>query len=857
MRIRERLLIGVICLAPSLAAQTWPVNPARIKGAGQDSVGQVWAIGYAPTLGLYRWENEQWRAVPIEGLPGNAQPMAAASGSDGAVYCVWSAGLNVHPVTRHQGTASLILAQFTGALADSPSIFVDSHGNVWITERGPHIYRVTPQGRAECIYTIPDEDYLSTRPLRAARPLFNPVHATADGLGRIWFWSGGMVSRSGLMTLRQILIFDGDGFKPVPQIAGESREAPWAVEPDGPDHMWVAIPDDQLYQVDTKTLVFAPVVEPENQAFRRVQRIFAVGQETFLISNSALRLPEPGGEGRFSALWRLKKDAWERVVNGIDMAPEVTQDPERVLVAVPEGFWAGANGSGPWFIPSGQGAPVHIDWHYGWPFDKGQAIFHLPDGRLLLIALNQGSIAMKPADLMAAFQSPAGIRTLNPVHTFVQDRRGHFWGLLTSADSALSEWDGSSWKQHALPEDFSDARRYSFAADSDDHIWLVINPCEGFVTVFDSVQGTFQTYPDFPTALQAQLPRHPKFSAENRPQLVPSFTPDGRIGYSDPCMKLHYFDGQAWQSWNLQEVARDSRPFLNGRAFFDQAGNFAVDIEGSTWEYADKTGWHITTSEPGVGLHRALGPPPTVLPPSGCDFSNPESIAQDRLGTYWMTYRSQLYRAIPGLCLPQTSPAEHQPFIDGRSVKAALIDPKGSAFLETYLHAYPNVGEYVIVSARQPLPTTQMQASVDAGGTVKLRFGPPTKGKAWFTWRVDGEAWSHPAQGEDAAIPGLAVGKHRIEAAAIDERLQIDPNPAVAEVEIHAVDQSQLAALIEQLKDPDFSVRDAAVAGLARQPELALPLLQSARETAAPDQRWWIDATIQRIKEQTSTKKEP
>jgi streptogramin lyase len=184
------LLIGVICLAPSLAAQTWPVNLARFKGAGQDSAGQVWAIGYAPTLGLYRWEGNKWNPFPVEGLAGNAEPMAVARGSDGAVYFVWSAGLNVHAVTRHQGTASRTLAQFTGPLADSPSIFVDSHGNVWITERGPHIYRVTPQGRAECIYTIPDEDYLSTRPLRSAVPLFNPVYATADGLGRIWFWSG-------------------------------------------------------------------------------------------------------------------------------------------------------------------------------------------------------------------------------------------------------------------------------------------------------------------------------------------------------------------------------------------------------------------------------------------------------------------------------------------------------------------------------------------------------------------------------------------------------------------------------------------------------------------------------------------
>jgi streptogramin lyase len=750
-----------------------------------------------------------------------------------------------------------MLAQISGALADSPSIFVDPRGNVWITEKGPHLYRVTPQGRAECVYTIPEEDYLSTRPLRTARPMFNPIYGTADGLGRIWFWSGGRVGRNAFMTLREMLIFDGDSFELAPQIASEPGEGPWAVEPDGPDHMWVAIPNDQLYRVDTHTLISTPVVEPEPQAFHRVQRIFPVGQETFLISNPALRLPEPGGEGRFSVLWRYRMGNWERVVNGIDMVPEVAQDPDRVVVATPEGFWAGANGTGPWFIPSGQGAPVHIDWHQGWPFDKEQAIFHLPDGRLLLIALNQGSIAVKAADLLASFQSPTGLRTLNPLRTFIQDRRGHFWGLLTSAENALSEWDGNNWKQHSLPEDFSDSRGYNFSADSDDRIWLVIDPCRGPVTVFDSSQGSFATYPDFPAALKVQLPRHPKFPAENSLQLVPSFTSDGRIGYSDSCLKLHYFDGQEWQTWNSQEIATGRRAFSNGPAFFDQAGNFAVDIEGTTWEFTAKNGWQVATFEPGPSTRRTMGPPQTLPPPPGCDFSNPESVAQDRLGTYWMTYRGQLYRAIPGLCLAQTSPAEHQPFIDGRTVKAALIDPQGNAFLETYLHSYPGIGEYVIVSARQPLPQTRLQARVETGGTIKLYLEAPGKGKVWFTWRIDDGAWTQPTEGAEAAIPGLAEGKHRIEAAVIDERLQIDPKPAVAEVEISAGNQESLAALIEQLKDPDYSVRDAAVAGLVRQPALALPLLQSAREKAAPDQRWWIDAAIQRIKEVNSTKKEP
>ena len=72
---------------------------------------------------------------------------------------------------------------------------------------------------------------------------------------------------------------------------------------------------------------------------------------------------------------------------------------------------------------------------------------------------------------------------------------------------------------------------------------------------------------------------------------------------------------------------------------------------------------------------------------------------------------------------------------------------------------------------------------------------------------------------------------------------------------IHVDPQKQLAALVEQLKDPDYSRRNAAVAGLVRQPALALPLLQSARENASTDQLWWIDAAIEQIKDRLAKEK--
>jgi hypothetical protein len=413
----------------------------------------------------------------------------------------------------------------------------------------------------------------------------------------------------------------------------------------------------------------------------------------------------------------------------------------------------------------------------------------------------------------------------------------------------ISEWDGKTWTDHTLPEDFDPLQFWNFGVDSQDRIWLLYTRCRGPVVILDPRRGKVESYPDFSVALQAQLALRASFHVQGNLLAVSTFTPDGRIGYRDPCGQAHYFNGQAWQMWKPQDINPTSRGIFDGPAFFDRAGNFAVNIAGRTWEYTQAIGWRTTSFERGFGTDQEPLAPHAPPPPPGCEISNPESVAQDRLGTYWLTSHGQLYRAIPGLCVPQFSSEQRQPFGDSRTIKTALIDPQGNAFLETYFRPHPDVGEYVIVDARPLLPQTKMHASVEASGIVRLYFETQVRGKVWFTWRVDGGAWTPPTESAETTVNWLANGKHRIEAAALDERLQIDPTPAATEVAIQVDSQRQVAALIEQLKNPDYSRRDAAVAALIRQPALALPLLQSAREKAGPDQRWWIDAAIQQIRE--------
>jgi len=860
MRTLPRLLLCVLCLAPSLAAQTGQVDSTRLSAWAQDSTRQVWGIGAMMGSNLYRWEGAKWNTVAVEGVSSPYGPSALTSGPDGAVYCLWSAGEEEHVVTWHKGSASKVLAHFTGDINRfSPSIFVDPHKNIWITDRGTRIYRITPEGKAENVYTIEyDHRYGANLP-SGGHLNFEAVFATADAEGRVWFWAGGPQG-GGVPSLDGILVFDGKDFDLHSNFPGAPIKRYTAVEPDDASHMWVAAAGDHLYRVDTKTFFTEVVPEPAPNAFRSVQRIFHAGGTTYLVSaNGSLPVAERRGEGRLAVLWRQQAGDWKRVISGLDMRPELTTDRPRPFVMTPAGLWLGAYGTGPWFIPAGKGEPVHIDWRYGFSLEGSEGLMPLADGRMLVVAANAGTMAFQPAELLASFQSPANVRTLNPLRVLVPDRQNHIWGFLAGENKVISEWDGKTWIDHALPENFDPMRTWGFGVDSQDRIWFLPG-CQGTVSLLNPPTGNIETYPDFSLALQAQLPNRASFQIRGDRFRTPSFTSDGRIGYIDGCMQAHYFNGQSWQTWRPNEInVVGQRGSFDSPAFFDRAGNFAINIAGRTWEYAPPAGWRSTAYEQGPETNeerpgQAPHPPP---PPPGCPISDPESVVQDRLGTYWLTSRGQLYRAVPGLCVPQFSPGQRQPFSDFRTIKTALIDPQGNVFLETYFRRHSNVGEYVIVNARSPLPQTKLLATVEETGSVKLQFETQWKDKVWFTWRIGGGDWAPPTENAEATVGWLANGKYRIEAAALDERLQIDPTPAAAEVTIQLDPQKQLAALIEQLKDPNYSARDAAVAALVRQPTLALPLLQSAREKAGADQRWWIDAAIQQINDRMTKDKQP
>jgi hypothetical protein len=123
-------------------------------------------------------------------------------------------------------------------------------------------------------------------------------------------------------------------------------------------------------------------------------------------------------------------------------------------------------------------------------------------------------------------------------------------------------------------------------------------------------------------------------------------------------------------------------------------------------------------------------------------------------------------------------------------------------------------------------------------------FNPHSDGGTNFRWQLE-DGPSQLIKTDSLTLDHLANGSHILKVTAIDDQLNMDAMPSTAKFETKINPSRQMALLVAQLSDPDFSKRKLAVEALAWQPAVALPALRKVRESATEDQRWWIDAAIQ------------
>lgn len=696
-----------------------PGDKTSVRDVVQGADGQLLAaIPFSPQSGLFRWTaGRQWQRVVLPPEVAG-EPDALTRLPSGAVVCLWDKGDNTHILTAHRGTFSRVVARFTGFL-HSPRLFGDTAGNVWITGLGGDIYRVSMQvgvkDPAEHVETLADSDYFPGYQKsnfgedegRTAGLFFHdPLFAVPDGHGAMWFWTDRLVGSGNFAALRGVLRWENGKLIHYGMLAGLPDQPLNWIAPHDRNHVWVAVDNADLYEVDTESLRGLPVPEPEPQAFRSVQKMFALGSDWYVIAGDS---ENPRSGTLAGVLWRLRSGKWQKLLDGID-SQSVSQDSApRPVLQTAAGLWLGAYGSGAWLLPAGDGLPVHLDWRYGYLLPNTDYLFalRLGDGGVLGFRGNTTNCVPMQAHLEQLLAHPLSntVRVLDTDHPLVQGPNGHLWNFVrppgaAKGQAALNEWDGEQWLPHLLPAEANAASVNALAIDSGGRVWLM--PYLGPertppVYLYDPAAGQWQNHADFQAALLAQMDR-PNFALSDI-----AFSKDGRVAYRDGNWHLCFFDGQLWHTWTRSDLIPHDRLFAFEPPFFGRDGALMLNIysdpnrpaaDQKSWAWTLADGWHTVPYQAGPhDLIVGIGIAPLTAPP-GCPTPDPNSLVKDNQGVFWLTSGHVVYKATADGSSPAFAPGQATPFSDGRPITGAMTDPEGNTFLLTQNGA---TSEYVLV----------------------------------------------------------------------------------------------------------------------------------------------------------------
>jgi hypothetical protein len=853
-RLRLTGLLALVLAGACVAAASGgriSVDRTFINMTAQDSTGVVWGTRANEPGGLYRWQGANWERIQ-SGVPAGGAAVGVWNGPDGGVVVLWELLPPGATINWYRGRQSKQIGVLQGGYQDI-HLFTTAPDRLWMTDDSANIYLLTA-GKMGTVYTFqPGQFFGYTHPPNQ-RTFYCPFQVTHVDKGLDWIWGDSVGLYRNLAPLQGVVIYDGRSFEYHQTLPGLPSHGITSVVPVGDHHAWVAVLRDGIYSVDTHTLQATPVAEPEEGAFSRVTTMFQAGTDIYVVSHplSPSHPAETLAHRLTSVLWRVRGGNWQKVLPGLDDAPEITVGLERPWLETSDGLWVGSNATGLWLVPPGDAAPRLIDWRYGFPLDFISHLYELTDAKLLAVDLrSHKSAALDTSSVLTDPKSDTRLQEINPLSPLQSDHNFRLWGILTIKQDALSEWDGAKWIDHPLPGNVSPLWLSGLDADSDGNIWLFPGCQMGPMAVFNPANNQWKDYPSYQVAL-ATWTGQVRFLHSDEDRMEPVYGPARQIVYMGACNGINYYDGQSWHLWNRGAVPGAPHYFFDGPAFFDKAGHLAVNIHGETWETLPNSGWQQVTfeSEPGSLVNWFIPSPPQP-PPSGCGDTRSNSLTLDRLGRAWWTWEGSVYVGVDGRCRQVLSSDQPQPFIDGRLLRRALIDNDGNVFFETLL-AQDRLGEYVLLrSSSPPYPTVKIGLTQLSPDSVRADFSSSGQGSELYTWRLDDRKWSAPQKADSAVLQFLPSGSHTIQVNVMNADLSMNPIPASATVTIGLPPQEQVGDLIRQLLAAQTDdQREAMVKALAAQPpSRVLPALQAARANASANARWWIDAAIQRVEQ--------
>jgi hypothetical protein len=515
------------------------------------------------------------------------------------------------------------------------------------------------------------------------------------------------------------------------------------------------------------------------------------------------------------------------------------------------------NGRGAWWLPRNDGVPLMVDWRRGLAAQRISGLFPLTDGRILAVGgLGDSEIPAAPQPIrpLPPGVVTGGLGAPKNLGALLADTRQHLWGtsVYDPQTSSLNEWDGLQWHRHQPPKDVTGITGI-YDLDTLGRVWMSTSnwnppsqpkPVEGRA-VYDPTHDTWTNYVTVPHALQAAaalpgmgfLPLRGTYDTH----YLPSYSGDGRVAYcaAPPNTDIYLYDGQAWRHWEARDIVSGySYSGLSDSPYFNHDGHLEIALPDQLWEWASGTGWQPT------GMRKPQNAGYFVPPGGPSGLGVPPAV--DSLGADWFAWKGMVYTLWHGLWATQAElSGPGSPFRAGFDIEDVARDPLGRLFFVTRPAGYYDL----VVWSPPPVPKPTLSLIPTTDDSVTAHIQTKLQGSHWFLWRLNDGAWSTPQTTDTVRLTALAHGDYRMEVQMLDERLQPSP-PAVAVFSIRVTSDTQISRWVRALLNGSDAEREAAVAGLVKQPAAALLALQAPHPGISESARWWLDAAIQQIMDQ-------
>jgi hypothetical protein len=387
-------------------------------------------------------------------------------------------------------------------------------------------------------------------------------------------------------------------------------------------------------------------------------------------------------------------------------------------------------------------------------------------------------------------------------------------------------------------------------------MWVEAPEANGSVEIYDPKADHWQTFASLNAAYLAMGHQPPQFIENGTlDHQGPVYSPDlKRVAYRGGAAYIYYYDGTKWTHFGRWGITGNNQDNAVGPPFFDNSGallvnlrphlSYRMDISGK-WTQIPFHSLYPDDIWSEEGHHR--GNPFRQTPPEGAITRNPDFCIKDNVGTWWLTWKGQLYRAVPGICVAEFGPDEVNPFTSHSLLNKVVVDKNGNALFPTGSETDP----FLMLRPKGHPPHTVVTLQRAGPDSFIAHLDPKTAGNAIFRWQLDNSDWQQGSN-RDLSLDHLPNGTHTLSVLAMTQNLDIQVAPTVSTFETQIDASSQIDALILQLHDPDYDRRKAAVAALARQPDRALPALRQALANASGDNRWWLEVALQEVEQPIS-----